>query len=356
MSTKKPLGLGLVGIGRAGWGMHLPELASRQDKIQVVAACDIEAPRGQRAAERLNCRMYTKFQYLLADPDVEVVSIATRSPDHTPHALAALKAGKYVYLEKPIAITMEQARQLQRAATTGAGKGKLFIRHNRRHEPAFVHIREIIASGILGDVYEIKLHRHGFTRRDDWQALIGCGGGLLNNWGPHIVDHALQFLESPLAEVWSDLKRVAAVGDAEDHLHLILKGKNNRVVDMEISGGAAIAEPVYVVFGTRGALTSDEKNITLRYLDPKQKLQKRKASPSTPPQEGSFGSPETLNWVEKTIAVKPAGLAGMEILWDCLYDTIRNRKPFPIKLAEALEVVRVSCLVKKGTPFAPKTK
>ena len=45
--------------------------------------------------------------------------------------------------------------------------------------------------------------------------LIDCGGGQLNNWGPHIIDHALQFLDYKVAEVWSDLKRVAAVGDAE---------------------------------------------------------------------------------------------------------------------------------------------
>ena len=351
MINNTPIRMGLVGLGRAGWGMHCNEIASRAEKFQIVAVCDLEKDRLKRAAERYGCRTYRRIEDLIADAEVELVDLATRSPDHVPHAAAALKAGKYVYCEKPIACTMQQLSQLRRVATAGRGKGRLFIRHNRRFEPGFVHIREIIASNVLGEVYEIKLRRNGYQRRDDWQTIIKCGGGQLLNWGPHIIDHSLQFLESPVAGLWSDLKRVAALGDAEDHLKIVFKGQNGRIVDMEISGGAAISEPEYLIFGSRGALTASGNTIKLRYIDPKQKLPRRKARAATPPHEGGFGNPEVLNWVEQTLEVRPAGMAGMEILWDCLYDSIRQGKAFPIKLEEAMAVARVACGVKQGTAF-----
>ncbi|MHB1156470.1 MAG: Gfo/Idh/MocA family protein [Phycisphaerales bacterium] len=351
MKKNSPVRIGLVGIGRAGWSMHLAELAGRTDKFVIAAACDILPDRCKAMADRFGCKTYAKIDDLLADPDVELVDIATRSPDHTPHAVLALKAGKFVNIEKPIATSMRQLRQLMRAATTGKGKGKLFIRHNRRFEPMFVHIREIMASGILGDVREVKLRRNGFQRRNDWQTIMGCGGGLLLNWGPHIVDHAIRLLDAPIAQMWADLQRVAALGDAEDHIKLILMGKNGRVVDMEISGGAAMTESEYMVFGTRGALSGQGETLTLRYLNPKQKLARIKAIAATPPQSGPFGNSEKLQWIEETIPVKPKGLAGMEVLWDMMYDSIRNRKPYPIKLEEAMETVRVTCQMKKNTPF-----
>jgi len=284
---------------------------------------------------------------------VELVSVATISPDHTRHALLALKAGKYVFLEKPIALTYADAKKLATAAQRYPGK--LFFRHNRRFESGFVHIQEIIASGILGEVYEIKLRRQGYQRRDDWQTLTKCGGGQLNNWGPHIIDHALQFLESPVQDQWSDLKRVAAVGDAEDHLKIVLTGKNGRIVDLEISGGTAISQPEYVIFGSKGALTCQGDTITMRYVDPKQKLIKIQAYAGNP-SSGGFANPEVLKWVEKTIPVAPKAACDVHHIWKGLYEAIRKGKPYPITIDEGVEVVRITEMAKCGTRFATPKK
>jgi predicted dehydrogenase len=154
---------------------------------------------------------------------VELISIATRSPDHTAQALKALATGKYVFLEKPIALTYADARKLKKASEKYPGK--LFLRHNRRYEAPFNHIREIIASGVLGDIYEVKLHRHGYQRRNDWQTIMACGGGQLNNWGPHIIDHALRFLDSPVANIWSDLKKINNELDALEWHRISIKLK-----------------------------------------------------------------------------------------------------------------------------------
>ncbi len=351
----KKIKVGIWGLGRAGNLMHISEIAKFPEMFAIVAGCDNDNDRIKAAKEKLpSCRFYGNPEEFLKDPEVELVSIATRSPDHTPHAIRALAAGKYVFLEKPIALSYAEARKLKKASEKHPGK--LYLRHNRRYEAPFNHIREIIASGILGDVYEVKLHRHGYQRRNDWQTIIGCGGGQLNNWGPHIIDHALRFLESPVAKVWSDLKNIAAAGDAEDHLKIVLTGENGRVVDLEISGGTAIPQPEYVIFGSKGALVCQGEGsaITMKYIDPKQKLLKIKAYPGNPPLSGVFGNAEVLKWVEKTIPIAPKNACDVHHIWKGLYEAICKGKSYPVTIDEAVEVVRVAELAKKGTKFAVK--
>ncbi len=343
-----PIKLGIVGLGRAGWGMHCAELAGREDKFQFVAACDLIPERRARMAERYGCAVYEDIEALIADPAVEMVDIATRSIDHYAHARLALEAGKDVFLEKPMCVSYEQAYRLQDLATDSPGN--LYVRHNRRFEPAFQHIHEIIDAGLLGKVFEIKLRRVGYSRRDDWQTLREFGGGQLLNWGPHIVDHGLRLLDSTFAGMWCDLQQIAAAGDAEDHLKIILYGTNGRMVDLEISGGAALGEPEYRVWGSRGALTCQgEQEIHLHYLDPNQPLSERCADPGTP--EDGFGSPDELPWIEETIPVNPQLPVSMDGIWDHLYAAVREGVPFPIDLGEAVQTMLVLTAARENTPF-----
>ncbi len=345
MAKAKSIKLGLVGIGRAGWGMHCPELDKFPNKFQIVAACDTVKERRDKMADRYGCKTYAKIEDLIADPDVELVDIATRSVDHCAHTTKALKAGKHVLIEKPMTVNHAEARRLQ--ALAGKSKGDLYVRHNRRFDPDFLHIKEIINSGILGEVYEIKLARMGYSRRDDWQTLIEPGGGQILNWGPHVVDHAMRLLGAPVAHQNSDLKLIAALGDAEDHLTIILTGTNGRVVHVQISGGAAVRHPEYIVLGKKGGLTCSGGTITMKYLDPRKKLKPRKVNPGNP--GGSFGSPEKLPWVEEEIPIKPKKTYDM---WDELHKAIRKGAKYPITLDEAVGNMKVISDARRGTEFA----
>jgi len=324
--------------------MHRPEFQGKKGKFRVVAACDLIRSRRDAAAREWGCKTYRNIADLIADPDVELVDVATRSCDHYDHAMRALRAGKDVFLEKPICETYAEAKRLR--AASQRSRGTLYVRHNRRFDPDFLHVREIIRSGVLGRVYAVKQTVASWQRRDDWQTLLRCGGGQLLNWGPHLIDHALRFLESPVAEQWSDLKRIAAVGDAEDHVDVILKGKNGRVAEVLITGGGAIGGPRFLVLGTKGALSCDGATITVRHLDPKRKLRPRRAKSGTPGE--TFGTPDKLRWIEKTVPVKPGK---QRDIVDALYRAMREGKPFPITLDEALAVMRVISAARRGTPF-----
>lgn len=339
------LRVGIIGLGRAGHKMHFHELKQFPEQFDIVAGCDWDAERRQAAAEAIpGIRLFETVDDICQAPDIDLLTIATRSPDHVAHAIKALETGHYVVCEKPIAVCLWDALKLKKAGEQHPGK--LFIRHNRRFETAFTHIRSILASGKLGNVFEIKLRRHNYQWRPDWQTILECGGGQLLNWGPHLLDHALQFLESPVESVWSDLKLVAALGDAEDHLKVLLRGTNGRVVDIEISGGVAIPEPVYCIHGSLGTLVcKDEKTIELKYYQADERPQSS-ASPDNPPLEGGFGATANPTWTTETIPVSsPVGDTPGKT-WEYVYKAIMGIQPYPITIDQAIEVVRVTDIIK----------
>ena len=265
----------------------------------------------------------------------------------------ALLAGKSVLVEKPFCETYEEAKELVKLGGQPAGP-RIFVRHNRRFEEGFIRVNEIIDSGILGEVYEIRLARNEYQRRNDWQTIMEFGGGQLLNWGPHIVDHSLRFCGGRYETMFADIKRVAAVGDAEDHIKLVFKGVNGRVVDMEISGGVAQPVPEYRVYGTKGGLIGENNTLKLKYLDPSVELAEITADPSTPGASSAFGNEETLVWKEETIELNPCDQTA--VVWDYFYEAYRNNKPYPITSEQAMEVVRVLELAKAGTVFEKKSR
>jgi predicted dehydrogenase len=336
--------VGIWGLGRAGGIMHTQEIAANSDYLEVAAVCDLDIERAEKYGKQLNVPYYTDPAAFLQDKNIELVAVATYSIDHITHARMALEAGYSVFVEKPIAASLEEAKELE--VLDKKYPGKIFIRQNRRFEPAFQHVREIIASGVLGEVHTIKLCRNSFSRRDDWQTLKKNNGGQLNNWGPHLIDHALQFLNYEVESVWSDLKLIAAQGDAEDCVKIIFKGKNGMTVDVEIFGGNALTNNVYEVYGTRGALHSaDEQDIKLRYVEPDYELKPYPVKPGHP-DAFRFADNAEIRWRRKTIMTEPEFKVNMNSIYKFVAESIREGKEFPIKISEALAVVEICDIVR----------
>lgn len=344
----KKIKVAIWGLGRAGWGMHTHEIDRCPGCYEIAGCYDILPERmAQMQKKYPACKAYSSPEEMLADPEIELVAVAVRSRDHVKFDIQVLEAGKYLIAEKPIAVSYAEAMKLKEVSDRHPGK--MFCRQNRRFEACFQQVQEIIREGILGDIYEIKLCRHNYQRRADWQALKSCAGGQLNNWGPHLIDHALQFIHAPLESVWSDLRLVAAMGDAEDHFKAVLRGTNKIVVDIEVSGGVAIPSPVYAVYGTRGTLISqDEKEIQLKYADTEKTEPAEPASDATPPNEGVFGANTPIVWIEETRPVAPESGLAVDDFYKVVYRTLAEGAPYPVKPEEAFEVVRVTEMIRNG--------
>ncbi|MFA6815789.1 MAG: Gfo/Idh/MocA family oxidoreductase [Lentisphaeria bacterium] len=347
--------VGLVGLGRIMKYGHIPILIKLKDQFEITAVCD-NAP--DRLQENIpepvkNCRKYSTIDELLNDEDVELVIIGTRHPDHAPMAKKALAAGKYVLVEKPCAINYAEGKDLVDFAQNKY-PGKLFLRHNRRYEKVFVKVRKLLKGGLLGKINMIKLSCSvGYQRRNDWMTMSKYAGGLLTNWGPHIIDQALQLLDSPVKDIWADIKSVISVGDSDDHVKLLLKAENDCVADIEIVGDVAYPYRKCEVWGDRGSLIcSDEKEIRMRYVDPDIKF-KKLAPHEENPEKGYGNFDEKLTFVEQRIEVLADDFSELQA---DIYNDIKKNIPYPITLEQGLEVIRITDLALKKSGFVPRKK
>ncbi|MBV8781897.1 MAG: Gfo/Idh/MocA family oxidoreductase [Phycisphaerae bacterium] len=339
-----PLNIAICGLGRAAMGLLNKELYA-VPQVRIVGAFDLLPERIKAMADRVSCRIYHSFEELLGDPNVDLVVIATRSIDHVPMGKQALAAGKHVLVEKPMGIDLRGADELLNAAANS--EGRLFIRQNRRYEPALLQAQEIIASGKLGEVFQCSLRVHKFQFRNDWQTIRKYGGGQLLNWGPHVIDWGLQLLESPLADLWSDLKRIVTAGDAEDTVKLILRGTNGRVIDIEMSDAVALAQPGFIIYGSRGTLVINDTSCTIKYLDPTSQIDVS-ADASTQSATGGYAGPAKLIWIEETFPLAPKNKSK---LFHSIYATLKKGEACPVANEQARENMRVIEEARKGTPF-----
>ncbi len=337
----KVINIGLVGIGRAGYGMHVAELESRKDKFRFVATCDLIPERMEMMEKEHGSKSYATIEELVKDPEVDIVAIATRSCDHFAHTMIAIEAGKDVLVEKPMCMTSEEAKILCEIAKNPA-KPNIYTRFNRRFEEHFNILKDAIDAGKLGEVIEIRIARNGFSRRDDWQMLQEFGGGNLYNWGPHLVDQALVLLEAPVTSVWSNLQHTIGAGDAEDHVDVILVAENHRIAKLEIDNDHAFPTPHYEVYGTRGAAVYKDDKMCFKYLDPSQVFQPIEADAGTPGQKfgstGTFKAKEEMQWINEEIE---CGCGDITIIWDSLYESMVNGAEYPIAMDHAVKVIDV---------------
>lgn len=342
--------VGIVGLGRAGIGMHSSEVAQYPDRFAIAAACDHAKERLENLPERFKgAKLYTDYGEMLKDDNVELISIATRHPEHVPMALQALEAGKYVNIDKPYALNNREMAAL--AEADKKYPGKIFLRHNRRFEAPFQKAMKLIATGVLGEINTVKLYRSvGYCRRNDWMTMTEFGGGLFTNWGPHIIDQALQYLDSPVVDLWANIRSIISIGDGDDHIKLLLKAANGRVADIEISGAHTLPGRELEIQGSRGTLIYPvDGRIKMRYVDPEIEFKPLRPHPENPPmQYGNFD--ETLTFIEQFVEIPPIP---MSEIWKHVYDAIVNGVPYPISIENGIAVTDIMEKAFRRSGFKP---
>jgi scyllo-inositol 2-dehydrogenase (NADP+) len=324
--TQRPIRVGIAGLGRSGWDIHAKLLAPLNEHYQVVAVVDADEKRRQEAIDRFDCQAYTEYDQLLADPAVELVVVALPSFLHADGAIAALEAGKHVVCEKPMATALPDAdRMVAAAERTGQ---VLTVFQQRRYNPDFVKVREVIRSGVLGRIVQIRVTESRFSRRWDWQTLQKFGGGSLNNTGPHYLDMALQlFGDDYPSEVFCQLERALTLGDADDHLKLVFKGKNAPTVDIEISSACAYPPETWNVMGTQGGLAGSTRQLRWRWVD--WAVQPPRQLDLQPTPDRSYNR-DDLTWQEATWDLAQDSSPGHSGFYHDLYATIRSGAPLAI--------------------------
>ena len=345
MNSSAPIQVAVIGLGRAGWNIHVRTMQERKD-FDVVAVADPDPDRQQQAQEETSAQPFDDLDSLLKGCDAELIVVATASADHANHSIAALEAGRHVLTEKPMATALEDADRMLVAAET-AGK-ILTVHQSRRWGEDFLFIQQMLKNERLGHVFFIRSGGYGYSRRNDWQTLQKYGGGLLNNNGVHVVDQCVILMESPIVDVFGDLQQILQPGDTEDHLKVVMRGENGRVIDLELTNVCAASLPSWTLMGTRGTLTVTGGMAVLRYV--KNDLASLEAIDRPLAAERKYGveGGDEIEFEKVELEAKaPPGTS----FYDQLYDAIRNGGSPPVDPATTRETIRVMSEARNGTRF-----
>ncbi len=213
------LGLGLVGTGFMGKAHALAYRNAQAvmgdlPEVRLACLCDTPAARAAEMAAQFGfARATGDWRALVADPGVDIVSIATPNALHHEMALAALAAGKHVHCEKPLALTLKDAQEME-AAARAAGV-RTMVGYNYIHNPAVAHACSLVSGGVIGD----PVHFRGWVDEDyqadpdlpwTWRAMrSGAGLGSLGDLGCHLVSMS-EILMGPIESLIADTQIIHA--------------------------------------------------------------------------------------------------------------------------------------------------
>ncbi|WP_308639650.1 Gfo/Idh/MocA family protein [Paenibacillus silvisoli] len=290
------LKVGIIGQGRSGRDIHGRALTQFPEHFQIAAVADSIPERQRLAEQEFGCRAYATWQEMVASETLDLVVNASPSHLHVPISLELLNRGFNVLCEKPLARTSAEVDQLIEASERN---GKLLaVFQQSRFLPAYVRIREIIESGVLGRIVQLDFTSNRFARRWDWQTLQRNNGGSLLNLGSHVLDQALQlFGNDVMPGVTCLMDRANTYGDAEDYVKIILQGEGRPTVDIEVSSCSLFPGDMFVIQGTNGGLRGNNERLEWKYFKPEEAPVQQL---TTEPLVDQNGLPaycrETLNW------------------------------------------------------------
>jgi len=209
--VSKALKVGLIGAGGIA-GTHIGYLKKIPD-VEVVALCDVREEAARKTAEKFEVpKVFSSYKDILKLKDVDAVSVCTPNYFHAEPTIAALKAGKHVMCEKPMAMNTAEAKKMR---DTAKRLRKLLMMHfNMRYMTTAATLKPIIDTGALGRIYHVTTtytRRDGYPRPGSWFGQKAqSGGGPLIDLGVHRIDLALWLIGYP--------KPVAAFGGVYDLL------------------------------------------------------------------------------------------------------------------------------------------
>lgn len=244
--------VGILGYGFAGRGFHA-RLIARVPELSLVAVASRDAAkRAQATADGVPVVVETLEAML---PHVDLVVLATPHDTHAQQALAVMQAGKHVVIDKPMCLSSEDADRLIAARDEAGVLCSVF--HNRRWDWDYLTVRDVLAQGWLGEPYlfEVAVLRYKGPR--GWRADAGHGGGLIWDWGAHLVDQALQLASAPLLDVSCEVQYRKWGAGAGSFGRLQLRFEDGLLYGIEIGNLATILKPRWYVLGDEGALRKE---------------------------------------------------------------------------------------------------
>ena len=258
------VGYGIIGAGAIA-GIHAKVL-NMLDNSCLVAVYDKVPAAAERLAKEYNCRAYTKFEDFLADSQIQAVTIATPSGLHGAMAIPAAMAGKHVFCEKPLDITLEKADAIIKACDDN--HVLLSPVFQSRFTRAVSMVKDAMRRGRFGRMVLASAQVRWFRSADyysasDWRGTWHMdGGGALMNQSIHAIDMLIYINGAP-EEVFAFAGTLSHSIEVEDNLCAAIKYRNGSFGTIEVSTSCAPGFPRRIEFsGSDGTVAFEEDKIT----------------------------------------------------------------------------------------------
>ena len=240
--------MAIVGMGgMAGW--HFRNIKEHISGLEVVAGYDISKEICQSRVSDWGIKVYETPEELYADAEISLVLIATPNDVHKDYCIKCLEAGKNVICEKPV--TMNVA-ELEEVIAVAKKEGKFFSVHqNRRWDADYMTVKKVLADGMLNNPYTIKSSVHGSKRLWGWRAFKPNGGGLLLDWGVHLIDQMLDLVPEAVVSTYGHLHFMDN-SEVDDCFTILLRFEGGCTAVIDISTNSFIVEPRWHVFAKDG--------------------------------------------------------------------------------------------------------
>lgn len=251
MSDK--VGVAVVGYGGMG-GWHTKTIADIPE-VELVGVYDI-LPERNKVAEEKGIKSYASLEELLADDDVKIVTVAIPNDVHVPTCIKAMEAGKAVVCEKPVTMSTELLEQMIEASNR---TGSIFTVHqNRRWDEDFRTAEKIVKSGDLGRVFSIQSRVHGARGiPGDWRNTKAAGGGMVLDWGVHLLDQMYMMMGEMPVSVYATLSNVTNE-EVDDGFTAIFKFGNGVEFTVEVGTSNFIDLPRWYILGLNGSAVIED--------------------------------------------------------------------------------------------------
>ena len=249
----------VVIIGYGGMGSYHQKELMPQALVEVVGIYDI-AQTAQDKAREAGLTVYESLEQVLKDASVEAVLIATPNDVHKSLSIAALRAGKQVICEKPVAMNVGELDEILAVAVE---TGNTFMVHqNRRWDPDFLVIRDLYQKGQIGDLFQIESRVHGANGiPGDWREQAKHGGGMLLDWGVHLIDQLLWLIDSQIKNMAADFSYILG-NEVDDGFILYLTFENGIRALIEVGTTNYSQLPRWYVKGLNGAAKIEDWDLS----------------------------------------------------------------------------------------------
>lgn len=250
----KKMKVAVVGYGGMG-GWHTEKLL-KSDVAELAGIYDIRRERNELAESR-RIHAYGSLRELLQDSEVELVTVAVPNDAHEDVVVKALNAGKNVICEKPVALSLESLNRMIEAAEKNHVH---FSTHqNRRWDVDYLAMKQVHDSGELGKVINIESRIHGSRGiPSDWRGEKVHGGGMLYDWGIHLIDQMLMIFGFENVESVYCICDHITNQEVDDGFRLDLNFKNGQRATVEVGTYNFIAMPRFYMRAEKGsALITD---------------------------------------------------------------------------------------------------